>query len=1091
MILSTCKRVVFRRITVFLYLLSLIPSMLNAQEKIRVSGRVVNGSGEALAGVSVTARSTKTGGISVVISDADGHFVFPDLLSRERYSFSFSNTGYEPKDLAATVVRPEGPELFVQLKESFLALDNVVVVGYGSQRRKEVTGAVSSLRAGDLKDKPVSSFEQALAGRLPGVQVLQNSAAPGGSISVRIRGLNSISAGTDPLYVIDGFPLSNDLKNLQGSTDVINITGQASFQKSPDPLSTLNTDDIESIEVLKDASAAAIYGSRASNGVVLINTKKGKKSGTPVIDYSAYGGVQEVAKKIKLLDAYQFSKLAYDGKNNAYLDAFPNASINDNNIVRGNASYQIPPEILPYLAGTKGLTNTDWQDAVLRKAPIQDHSLSASGGNDNFQYYISGNYYDQRGIVIHSGYKRYGLRANLTAQLTSRLKIGLNLNPSFDEYDLVNSEGPWTFDGILSNALKAAPIFPVYNPDGSFAINRQNTWAYSFSGGENPAALASQIKDKLRHVRNLGNIYGEYEILKGLTFKTFFGTDINYFDRQYYRPSTLGAYKPSQQPAPTIPKGSSQTATATNWIWENTLNYKFQLGDAHHLDVLAGYTSQKNTTRANETDGTGFPNDAVQTVNAATITSGTSTASQWSLLSYLGRINYNFSDKYFLSASIRADGSSRFGAHNKWGYFPSVSGGWLVSSEQFFRVAAVSELKLRVSYGLTGNFQIPNYASYDLLGSNNYVLGAGNGVLVNGAGLSQPANPDLTWEKTAQFNAGLDIGLIKNRIYLTADYYSATTSHLLLNVPVPLSSGFGTALENLGKVQNKGVEFGVLTHNLTGAFKWTTSFNISVNRNKVLQLGPAGTPIISDGGNGTISQIFITKVGSPIGSYYGYVNGGVFRDADDIAKNPHYATAKPGDRKFLDVGGPNHKPDGVIDANDRTSIGSYFPKYIWGLTNELSYRGFDLSISLQAVQGDKILNLQRRYLFNSEGNANQMIEDWNYWKSPTDPGDGKAMRANRVANANSGQISSFHVEDGSFVRLRNVTIGYSLKSRWFHDRIRGLRFYLSAQNLHTWTKYTGYNPEVNARPDSPLTQGEDYGTYPLAKTFTAGVHLSF
>jgi TonB-linked SusC/RagA family outer membrane protein len=1074
-----------------LILLFLAPFFVTAQERANVSGTVRNSAGEPLSGASVTARNTKTGAVTTTASDPEGRFQFTGLVSGGVYRLAFSSAGYEPGQLPEFTAGPDPRPLSIELKESFSSLDNVVIVGYGAQKRKEVTGAVSSVRSADLKDKPVSSFEQALAGKLPGVQVLQNTGAPGGSISIRIRGLNSISAGTDPLYVVDGFPISNDLKNLQGSTDVVNITGQASFQKSPDPLSTLNTDDIASIEVLKDASAAAIYGSRGSNGVVLITTKKGKKGGDPVINYSNYLGQQQISKKIDVLDAYQFSKLAYDGKNNSYLDAFPGASINDDNTVRGNANYQIPPEILPYLAGTKGLTNTDWQDAVLRKAFIQNHTLSAAGGNDKFQYYISGNYFDQQGIVISSAYKRYGLRANLTAQLSSKLKIGLALAPSFDQYDLVNGEGPWTFDGILSNALKAAPIFPVYNPDGSFAINRQNTWAYSFSGGENPAALATQIQDNLHHVRNLGNIYAEYEIIRGLSFKTFFGTDINYFDRQYYRPSTLGAYKPSQQPAPTIPKGSSQTATATNWLWENTLNYTFRVAGAHRFDILAGYTSQKNTTRANETDGTGFPNDAVQTISAATITSGTSTSSQWSLLSYLGRVNYNYDDKYFLSASIRGDGSSRFGTNNKWGYFPSVSGAWLVSSEKFFKVNIISELKLRASYGLTGNFQIPNYASYDLLGSNNYILGTGNGSLANGVGLAQPANPDLTWEKTAQLNTGLDIGFIGNRIYLTADYYKATTSHLLLNVPVPLSSGFGTALQNIGKVQNSGIEFGLLTHNLTGTLKWTTSFNISANRNKVLQLGPKGTPIISDGGNGTISQIFITKVGAPIGSYYGYVNGGVFRDQGDVGKNPHYANTKPGDRKFLDVGGPNGKPDGIIDANDRTSIGSYFPKYIWGLTNDLSYKGFDLSISLQAVEGDEILNLQRRYLFNSEGNANQMAEDWNYWKSPTDPGDGKAMRANRVANANSEQISSFHVEDGSFVRLRNLTIGYAVKNGLFNNRIKGLRIYVSGQNLHTWTKYTGYNPEVNARPDSPLTQGEDYGTYPLARTFTAGVNLTF
>ncbi|MDQ0106265.1 TonB-linked SusC/RagA family outer membrane protein [Chitinophaga terrae (ex Kim and Jung 2007)] len=1070
-----------------LLLLLYFPLHLLAQEKrSTVTGSVTNERNEPVPGVSVVAKSNVTGATIGAQTAANGIYVLNGLQPGVTYRLLFSAVGFEPvESVPLALAEGAARTLNITLKEATSVLNQVVVVGYGTQRRKEITGAVVSVKAADLKDQPVTGLQQAIAGKVAGVQVLQNSGAPGGSISVRIRGLNSISAGTDPLYVVDGVPLSNDLKGLTGATDMVNITGQASFQKSPEPLSTLNPDDIASIDILKDASASAIYGSRASNGVVMISTKQGKTAGPPSFSYSMYAGFQQVSKKIKLMDAYQWSKYTYDAKNNAYLDAKPNASIDDDNATRANSSYQLPPEILPYLKGEQGLVNTDWQDALFRNAPVQNHTLSASGGNEKFQYYISGNYLDQRGLIINSGYKRYGARINLTANLTDRLKVGVNLNPTVAHYDLVNSEGPWTFDGVLSNALKASPVYPVYNADGSLATNRQNIWAYGYSGGENPVALATQIDDKLDHLRNLGSAYAEYTIIKGLKFKTFFGTDINQFNRNFFRPSVLGTYKPIQQGAPTVPKGAAQSALSINWLWENTLNYNFT-ANKHRFDVLAGYTSQKNVTRANETYGTGFPNDAVHTLNAATVTSGTSTESQWSLISYLARVNYNFDDRYFIAASIRSDGSSRFGPNNKWGYFPAASAGWLISNEHFFKVPVISELKARVSYGASGNFQIANYASYDLLSSNGYVLGPGTGNVVNGAGLSQPANPDLTWEKTLQLNAGIDLGLFENRIYLNADYYRATTSDLLLNVPVPYSSGFATALKNIGKVRNSGVEFGLNTRNFTGPFVWNTSFNISANKNEVLQLGANNAPIISDGGNGTISQLYITKVGAPIGSYYGYLNGGVFKNQAEIDAYPHYASAKPGDRRFID-----YNNDKKIDANDRTTIGSYFPKYIWGMTNDFKYKGFDLSIALQASHGNQIMNLQRRFIYNSEGNANQMIEELGYWKSPSDPGDGNSMRANRVTTGNSTQPSSFFVEDGSYVRLRNVTLGYTFDKQLFHNKIQGLRVYVSGQNVATWTHYTGYNPEVNARPDSPLSQGEDYGTYPLPRTFIAGINLSF
>lgn len=1051
----------------------------NAQQ---LQGTVKDNAGEGLAGVSVLVKNQATGKTQGTLTNSTGNF---DLRLSESGTFTLTASfiGFETIVLTNQLFETgKNYPYQLVLEPENKSLEQLVVVGYGSQKKRELTGAIANLSAASIKDQPVANLEQALIGKLPGVQVLQNTGAPGGSISVRIRGLNSISAGLDPLYVIDGFPISNDLSDLQGSTDVLLTPGIGSFQKSPNPMSSFNADDIESIEILKDAAAAAIYGSRGSNGVVLITTKKGSATGKGRISYNTYAGVQQVTRKVDLLDAYQWSQFSYDAKNTAYLSAVPTGKITDNNTVRANANYQIPSEILPYLAGNANLTNTDWQDAIFRSAAIQNHTLSAIGGSEKVQYYISGNYFDQDGIVIASGFKRYGLRANLLANPINRLKVGLSVNPTFSNHDLVNTEGPFIYDGIINNALKAAPIFPVYNPDGSYAINLQNAWAFNYSGGENPVALANEIKDKLKNVRLQGTTFAEYKILPNLSFKSLFGTDINYFGRSYYRPSTLGAYRPVQQTAPTNPTGSSQTAISQNWIWENTLNYNFAI-DKHKFNVLLGYTSQKNRTEANFVTARNFPNDAVQTLNAGTVTAGSSTASEWSLISNIGRINYNLLDRYFVTASLRRDGSSRFGGNNKWGYFPSVSGAWVISDETFWKTEALSEVKLRVSYGQTGNFQIPNYGAYDLLSSNNYILGAGEGTSQNGVGLSQPSNPDLTWERTSQVNAGLDIGLLKNRIYLSADYYVSTTRDLLLNVPVPLNSGFSTALVNIGKVQNKGFELGITSNNLEGALKWKTNFNISANRNKVLQLGPENTPIISDGG---VASLYITKVGEPIGSFFGYVNGGVFKNQAEIDAYPHYATAKPGDRKFIDVNN-----DGKIDANDRTSIGSFFPDFIWGLTNDFKYKNFDLSIAFQGVQGNEILNLQRRYLLNSEGNANQFAQAANYWKSDADPGDGDIIRANRVTNANSAQISSFHVEDGSYVRLRNVTLGYNFNSKLFGEKVENLRLYVSGQNLHTWTKYIGYNPEANARPTNALSQGEDYGSYPLPRTIIAGLNLTF
>ena len=877
-------------------------------------------------------------------------------------------------------------------------------------------------------------------------------------------------------YVIDGIPLSRDTKFATGSTNT-------QFPDNPiNVLSTINTDDIESIEVLKDASAAAIYGSRGSNGVVLLTTKRGKE-GKTVINYDSYVGVQQVSKKIDLLNAYEYSQLSYEAKNNAYLDRNPTGKPTDANDVRskgvGAPSTLIQPEIVPYLSGTPGLTNTDWQDAIFRSAPITNHTLSISGGKDNVKFYVSGNYLDQRGIVISSGYKRYSARANVDVK-SGRLSVGVNLNPTYSYHDLVKAEGPYLGEGVVGLALQAAPIFPVTNADGSYNFGN-NGWGYGATSILNPVAIANQVSDKLSQLRVLGNVYAQYDITKGLSYRLSLGTDINTFQRDYYRPSTLEI---RDRKGPSTPTGFSRAQNFVNWLVENTLNYNRSFG-LHTVSALAGFSSQKDRRVANELTASNFPNDLVQTLNAGQVSSGSSDIQEWSLLSYIGRVQYDYNGKYLLSAAIRADGSSRFGRNNRYGSFPSVSAGWNVSQEPFLKsVSWLSDLKLRASYGLTGNFQIPNYGSVSLLNYQNYILG--NETIVSGLAPGNSANDKLKWEKTAMFDIGFDVSFLRNRLNLTVDYYNANTSDLLLNVPVPRASGFSTELQNIGKVNNQGVEFTLGTRQTFGRFRWDASANLAANRNKVIALGPSGDPIIVAGG--VAGAQFITQIGHPIGEYYTMIYDGVFKNQAAIDAYPHTTTTRPGDFKFIDNNG-----DGKIDfSSDRAVTGSYFPKFTFGFTNNFAYRGFDLGVAVQGVQGHKILNLIRRYVYNLEGNGNLYRGSLDRWQSADNPGNGLVNRANRLASGSNGEISTWHIESGSYVRIRTITLGYTLPTALLQKiRLSRARLYVTTQNPFTFTKYLGYNPEVNSRPDSALSSGEDYGTYPLPRTTSVGINLSF
>ena len=1051
-----------------------------AQQTMIVSGMVTDASGEPVIGANVLVKGTTNG----VITDIDGNYTLNNVPTDAIISISY--IGYQPLELKAS-----SRELAnVVLKEDAEVLDEVVVVGYGVQRKRDVTTSISSMKASELA-VPVSSVDQAIVGKMTGVQVTQPNGIPGGGLTIKVRGSGSITAGTDPLYVVDGFPMSSEA----GSGTGQNVS----------PLSTINMNDIESIEVLKDASAAAIYGSRGANGVVIITTKRGKegKDLKPTVQYDGYAGFQQRTKKIDMLNAYEYAQLSYDAHNNAYLDLLASkgleGSISDTNEERNlklgnrpdatNQAYLLPPEIMPYVNGVQGLTDTDWQDEVMRTALTHSHNLSLSGGNQSIRYFVSGNYAREEGIVIGSDFEQMGGRGKVDVNYR-KFSFGTNLSFNYSVYDIVPTEDRFKEETIVASALAMSPIMPVYNADGSYNFD-QWRWQYAQPQIVNPVALANEKEDQMKRYRFMGNAYGEYELYDGLKFRTSFGVDFNSYSRSYYRPSTLPT---SLNPTPpSIPEGSKRDKNMLNWVWENTLSYSKTFHKDHQLSAVAGWSAQKESVNTSLIAGTGYPNDLVHTVNAATsVTDWDATAYEWSLLSALARVQYSYKGKYMLSGALRADGSSRFGQNNRWGMFPSVSAGWYISEEDFMKATSswLSSLKLRASYGISGNFNIGTYEYYALLGQSNYVFGKGEGALSNGLYPSTAGNPDLGWEKTAMFNVGLEFSLF-NMLTFELDVYTSTTSDMLLDVPVAEYSGFSTVPMNIGKVNNKGVEFSLSTTNTWGDFTWNNRFNISANRNKVVDLGGVDEMITTQE-----SVTFITKVGEPIGNYYTLVTDGVFANQAEIdnsqeadiskRKYAHVSGAKPGDFRFKDMNG-----DMEINENDRTITGNYMPDFTYGYSTELKYKNIDLSVAMQGVQGNEIANIFRRYINNMEGGGNCQIDALDRWQSESNPGSGQVVRANRSATGMNGTTSTWHIEDGSYLRIKNITLGYTLPEKWLDGAgIDRARVYFSTQNPFTFTKYSGYNPEVNMKGTS-LTPGIDYGTYPLAKSFVFGVNVTF
>lgn len=1025
-----------------------------------LTGRITDMSdGQPLAGAVVISKSGNH-----AVSRPDGTFV---IQVEKNDVLEISSLGFETVRIE---VDSATGFLNVEITRDSILLDDAVVIGYGVQNRRDVTSSVVSVKSSDLQNIPLTSFQGGLVGKMSGVSVMETSGDPNGTLNIKVRGTTSVSAGNQPLYVIDGVP-----------SMVSNFVN-------------LNPNDIASIEVLKDASATSIYGSRGANGVVLITTQLGADEQMN-ISYNGYFGLQQVQKKIDVLDAYEYAEYVKAGHDGAYLSqcTVPGISADDSNAVRAALDpkkpwWQIPPDLIPYIKGEPNLVNTDWQDAIFRIAPVHDHLLSFSGASGRSKYYVSLGYHQKEGIIINSGIQRYTARLNFETENKSRtVKLGINFTPSYSLNRRVNATGAYGSDGIINNALLTPPNFPVYNDDGTYNMEANGKWRFAYGWDYNhaetynPVALAREIKDTYERVSMTGRGFVEIQLYDGLKFQSSIGGEYYSNVSEYYRPSILPKYGYRYYKSKSNPVGRYNTANYFNWVWDNQITYKKCFGD-HNVDAIVLYSAQRATVNSSSISATDYEGDYIQTIDGAgTITSASSSHTGWSLASAMARLQYNYKGKYLATASVRTDGSSRFGKDNRWGWFPSVSLGWRMSDESFMAGASfVDDMKLRASYGVTGNFNIGDYDRLALLSRYEYILGEDDGELVSGYAPTRFANENLGWETTSMVNAGLDLSMFKGLLGLSAEYYYGVTKDMLLSAPVPHYTGLGSARLNKGSLQNQGVEISLSSAKYWDRVYYSISGNISMNRNKVLSLGPNNAPIIVTGATG--KAYYITAVGEPIGNFYLLVQDGIFTTEEELTKYPHFPTTSVGDFRFVDVDG-----DGILDADkDRAIVGNHNPDFTYGLNFELGFYNFDFSASMYGAYGGEILNNTRRFLVNMEGNQNGTKETLQRFPY------GNLNKANRKQTGNNAYTSTFHLESGTFLKISNVSLGYSIPKKLLHHiRCKQLRIYASVNNPFTFSKYSGYNPEVDIRPTDTIRPGEDNGAYPLARTYMCGLNIKF
>lgn len=1002
-----------------------------------IKGTVKSEGGGLLQGVAVSVKGTNisTG------TNATGAF---QISVPEGSTLVFTYVGYVTQSVS--IANKTEINVIMAMDFDKYKIDEVVVVGYGTQKKRDVTGSVGSVAMKDIENIPITRADQILQGRVSGVQVTQTNSEPGGNVSIRIRGTNSITAGNEPLFVIDGFPGAGDLNSI-------------------------NPNDIESIDVLKDASATAIYGSRGANGVVIITTKKGK-AGQTSINFEAFTGLQNVSKTYDMMNATEYAN---------YL----NEVVSLTNAETG--STRAPAYSAAQIA-TLG-EGTNWQDALLRTAPISSYQLSISGGNTDTQHSLSLNYLMQNGVVLNSGFQRGNIRYSLDKKISEKIKMGFNTQISRTDEDraLVNTAGG-SAGGVILDALRFNPAIPVRDPLTGQFTQRNGPAPYADNNMGNPVAYSETVVNKFANLRSLMNIFGEYEFIKGLKLRVNGGVDLNYQTRDFYLPSDIFA--------PTAPAGGTSTRSAANrysWINENFLTYDKTFNKNHVLNLLAGTSVQQFDNTNFSANNSNFFTDILGADNigiGSVVQPPSSGRSRRSLASYFGRANYSLMEKYLFTFTMRADGSSAFGDNNKWGYFPSAAVAWRVIEEDFMKnQSIVSDLKLRTSYGITGNQEIDPYSSLGRYSSNGYTTGS---TRLIGIAPNNISNPDLSWESTASLDIGIDAGFLQNRITVTADYYHKQTSNLLLQVAIPRSTGYATTLINAGGVENKGIELGLNTVNVDGKnFQWNTNANISFNRNKVTDLNGenqrfvgAMSASIFPGANPGSS---ILRVGEPIGSFYGYTFQGIWQTPAEIAASGIINTnnaIRPGDPKYADM-----NDDKIINGLDRSIIGKAQPDFIYGLTNNFSYKGFNLNIFLQGVQGVEVLNLNRYEIESGILNTNKLQSVTNRWTGPET--SNTIPKANSVLRRSTG-VTSDVVEDASFLRIKTVSLAYKIPVfKSMMKTVKSANIYVTAQNLYTFTKYTGFDPEVNSFGDSNLSLNTDYNAYPNVRTFIVGLKVGF
>ncbi len=1013
--------------TIFSVLLLSFTSTVFAQ--VKITGNVTLAStGEPAIGVSVQVIGAGIG----VITDIDGNYTL--VAPNEEVELHFSYTGYTDQ----TIKVGSQTTIDVALLENTSQLSEVVVMGYGSQKRSSISGSVSTVSAQEIAERPILRVEQALQGRTAGVQVAQVSGSPGSPLTVRVRGVGTIN-NSDPLYIVDGIPVEG--------------------------LDFLNPNDIETINVLKDAASSAIYGSRGANGVVLITTKGGKRNQSGTISYDAYYGVQRPARLLDLLDAREYATL----QNEAYL-----------------AAGKTPP---PEFANPEVLgRGTDWQEAIFQNAPIASHQLTFAGGGERSAYTLSGNYFTQDGIVggDKANFQRATVRLNGTHDLKPWLTIGNNLGFTWLERQGLSENNQ--YNSPIIRALNMDPVTPIRKADGTFAYSN-----YSSTDIANPVNGIEQTHNTWRSNRLVGSVFGNLKLAKGLTFRTAYSIDATFAVQRSFNPRFDLSNIPSISEGPAAEKNLVNSVGVgnnnwRNWQLENVLTWDKTFRGRHALTLIAGTTALANRFDASGGGNTNLPSNDPKdayisnTIDPIASQNAYQFASESSLFSWFGKANYEFDNRFLASATFRADGSSRFGKNNRFGYFPSFSAGWIASHEEFWKIKAINFFKVRASWGQNGNDKIGDYSFTTVVyNGQNYVFGPGQ-TITNGSVALSAANPDLKWETSTQADIGIDAEMMAGRLGLTADYYIKKTSDMLYAAPIPLVAGTAAPIQNVATAENRGFELALNYRNFDHAIRYTIGGNIAFVKSEVTSLGRGGEPVFSGYVQSANANASKTDVGHPIASFFGFVTDGIFQTQAEVEAAAFQSSGTaPGDIRFKDLDG-----NGVIDANDRTYIGNPTPRFTYGLNTDFSWKGLELNLFFQGAQGNDIYVNTIRYDFTYVNRPSSALNRW------TGPGTSDTEPRVSLSDPNqNARVSDRFVEDGSYIRLKTLQLGYNLPKAWL-DKVRfnKMKIYMTAQNLLTFTKYSGLDPEIGAVGGS-LEIGIDRGFYPQPRTVMGGVGLTF